>query len=188
MTHHKQLVKPGVVLVSQPFMDDPSFKRSVVLLCDHNDEGSVGFVLNKPINMKVNDLVADFPDAPQFDVYYGGPVSRDTIHYVHNVGDLLEDSVEINKGLYWGGNFDKMKFLIDSNLIQPFNVRFFVGYSGWSAGQLPEEMDRGSWIVGKMDQNYAFKNQDSVLWKEVLDNKGDQYSVIARMPDNSHNN
>lgn len=175
--------KTGDVLLAEPFMLDPHFKRGVVLLCDHTiEEGSVGFILNKPISSKVNELINDFPD---FDahIYYGGPVATDTIHYIHNVGDLLEESTEIISGVYWGGNFEKLKFLISSELIRPENIRFYVGYSGWSAGQLDEEIKTGSWVISDMHPNYAFKTKPKLLWKKVMKNKGETYTVIAQMPD-----
>lgn len=172
-----------MVLLAQPFMLDPHFKRSSVLLCEHNDEGSLGFIMNKPIDLTVDRLVGDFPE---FDsqVFYGGPVATDTLHYVHNVGDLLEDSIKVSSGVYWGGNFDKLKFLIESELIKPNNIRFFVGYSGWSEGQLIEEMEYGSWVVAEMHANYLFKASSKRLWNKIMNNKGDTFSVIAQLPEN----
>lgn len=176
-------IKAGHVLLAEPFMLDPHFRRSVVLICDHSDdEGTVGFILNKPISTQVNDLIEDFPE---FDasLYYGGPVSTDTIHYIHNVGELLEESIEVIPGLYWGGNFEKLKFLISSKLIEEKNIRFFVGYSGWSEGQLKGELKTQSWVVSHMHPNYAFKSKSSSLWRQVMKNKGKTFSVIAQMPD-----
>ncbi|MEM9822310.1 MAG: YqgE/AlgH family protein [Bacteroidota bacterium] len=168
--------------MAEPFMLDPNFKRSVVLLCEHETDGSLGFILNKSLDMKINDLITDFPD---FDarVYYGGPVQTDTIHYIHNVGDLLENSNEIVPGVFWGGDFDKLKFLVSSKLIEPHNIRFFVGYSGWTVGQLKDEMRFGSWVLGEMNSNYLFRTEPDGLWQQAMEHKGDSYSVIAQMPD-----
>lgn len=175
-------VSSGKILLAEPFMIDPNFKRSAVLLCEHTEQGSIGFIINKPLEMKIGELIEDFPEF-ESEVLYGGPVQTDTIHYIHNVGDLLEDSRKIADGVYWGGNFEKLKFLITSELIQPKNIRFFVGYSGWSDGQLKDEMGYGSWIVGNMDANYLFKTQSWKVWKHALQHKGNTYSVIAQMPD-----
>ncbi len=185
MTQKK--VKTGDVLLSEPFMLDSNFRRSAVLLCDHNDEGSLGFILNKRLDMRVDELIADFPEfnAP---VYYGGPVQTDTIHYVHNMGDLLEESHPVSEGVWWGGNFEKLKFLITSELILPKNIRFFVGYSGWTEGQLEEEMDLKSWVVAGMHPNYLFKSKPGKLWEQIMSNKGDTYAVIATLPDGSTHN
>lgn len=182
MTFIKKQIQKGKVLIAEPFMLDPNFKRGVILLCEHEKEGSIGFILNKSLDMGVSDLIADFPDF-EASVYYGGPVQKDTIHYIHNVGDLLENSNQICPGVYWGGDFEKLKFLIRSQLIEPKNIRFFIGYSGWSETQLEDEIEIGSWVLGDMDANYLFKNKPLSLWKKALQNKGDTYSVIAQMPD-----
>ncbi len=176
------LVNSGKILLSEPFMLDPNFKRSVILLCEHQKEGSLGFIINKSLNMQIGDLIADFPEFDSI-VQYGGPVQTDTIHYIHNVGDLLEDSHEVSKGVFWGGSFEKLKFLISSELVKPKNIRFFIGYSGWSTGQLAEEMNVGSWMTADMDANYIFKSELDNLWKEILENKGNTYSVIAQLPE-----
>lgn len=175
-------VKSGKVLLAEPFMLDQNFKRSAVLLCEHNEEGSVGFIMNKPLKMNVDELVEDFPEFNS-EVFFGGPVQTDTIHYVHNVGDLLEGSRLVVDGIYWGGDFDKLKFLITSKLILPENIRFFVGYSGWSEGQLNDEMVYGSWVLADMHANYLFKSKPKNLWKQVMYNKGNAYTVIAQMPE-----
>jgi len=178
----KSLIKSGQILLAEPFMQDPYFRRAVVLLCEHHEEGSLGFILNKSIDMGVNDLMSEFP---RFDaeVFYGGPVQTDTLHYVHNLGDLLDESVKVADGVWWGGDFDKLKFLITNGLAEPANIRFFVGYSGWSGGQLGEEMEYESWVAAPMDANYVFKTQPARLWSQVMYNKGDIYEIIADMPE-----
>jgi len=109
-------------------------------------------------------------------------------NYIHNVGDLLEGSIEITRGVYWGGHFEKLKFLIESELIKPKNIRFFLGYSGWDAGQLYNEIDTGSWIIEEMHANYIFKESSEKLWKQILINKGNTYSVIAQIKDSTRVN
>ena len=163
-------------------MLDPYFRRAVVLLCEHHDQGSTGFILNKTIDMNVNDLMVDFPDFDA-EIFYGGPVQTDTLHYVHNVGDLLEDSVKIAEGVWWGGDFETLKFLVSSQLITSDNIRFFVGYSGWSGGQLEDEMEIGSWVPADMDANYLFQTKPTQLWSKVMYNKGDLYEIISDMPE-----
>ncbi len=180
-------ISSGKILISQPFMEDPQFRQSVIVMCEHNSDGSLGFVMNKPLNMKINELVQDFPEQ-EHDVYFGGPVSTDTIHYVHRLGDLLEDSLEICKGVYWGGDFNKLKFLISTDIVKAHDIRFFVGYSGWSQGQLQEELNGNSWFVGDMDPNYIFKLKSEEIWQDALKNKGNTYTVIAQMNKGFSNN
>jgi len=182
-----QKIKKGRMLLAEPFMLDPNFRRAVILLCEHEMDGSLGFILNKPLEMTVNELIADFPefDAP---VFYGGPVQTDTIHYIHNSGDLLEGSKRIGKDVFWGGNFDQLKTLIKSGLIESSDIRFFVGYAGWDFGQLEEEMKMRSWVVARMEANYIFKNKIKKLWQDVMRKKGDAYSVIAQMSETTVSN
>ncbi len=181
----QRIISAGQILLAEPFMQDPNFKRAAVLLCEHTDDGSLGFVLNRPIDMQINDLIVSFPgfDCP---VYYGGPVATDTIHFMHNVGDLLEGSQKISDGVWWGGEFDKLKFLVESDMIQPHNVRFYVGYTGWSGGQLKEEMKSGSWVIADLDANYVFKAPSTELWEQIMNDKGDRYTVISQVPDNAN--
>lgn len=175
-------IKRGKVLLAEPFMLDPNFKRAAVILCEHDEEGSVGFIMNKPLDIRIDELIEDFPDFDS-EVSLGGPVQTDTIHYIHNVGDLLDGSSKVVDGVYWGGDFDKLKFLISQELILPHNIRFFVGYSGWSEGQLADELGYGSWLVADMDANYLFKSKADYLWTQVMYNKGNAYTVIAHMPE-----
>jgi putative transcriptional regulator len=177
------MVNIGKILLAEPFMLDPNFTRSAILLCDHNsEEGSIGFILNKPLQTNIDELIEDFP-AFESEVFFGGPVQTDTIHYIHRVGDLLDDSIEISRGVYWGGDFDKLKFLVNSQLIQPHQIRFFVGYSGWSEGQLRSEMSYGSWLLADMNANYIFKFRPEELWQTIMYNKGNAYTVLAQLPE-----
>ncbi len=176
-------LKKGNILIAEPFMEDGNFKRSVICICDHHKvDGTVGFILNRKMNTRLSELIQEISTEEVFDIYYGGPVAVDTIHYIHNVGDLIEDSIQVSRGVFWGGDFEKLKFLINSEMIKPSNIRFYIGYTGWSAGQLEEELKTGSWVVSKIDPNYIFKSPSRQLWKQTMTNKGDRYSVIAQMP------
>jgi putative transcriptional regulator len=178
----KSLIKGGQILLSEPFMMDPHFKRSVIFLCEHDKEGSLGFILNKGIDVRLNELLPEFPifDA---EVFYGGPVQTDTLNYIHNVGHLFDDSYPIGKGIWMGGDFLKLQALVENQLIEPHNIRFFVGYSGWSGGQLEEELEDGSWVTAPLDLNYVFNSKPDKLWSKIMYNKGDLFEIISGMPD-----
>ena len=163
-------------------MMDANFKRTAILLCDHRPDGTVGFILNRPLNMKINQLVSEFPEFDS-EVYFGGPVATDTIHYIHTAGEVIDNSIKVASGIYWGGDFEKLKFLIQAELVKPENIRFFVGYSGWDEGQLADELQVGSWFVTDMHANYLFKSHPSLLWQQITHNIGKNYTVIAQMPD-----
>lgn len=175
-------ITSGNVLLAEPFMMDPNFRRAAVLLCEHGEEGTVGFIMNRRLSMQVDELIEDFPEFNGY-VYYGGPVQTDTIHYIHNVGELLDESQYVSDGVYWGGDFTKLKVLIRQQLIQPKDIRFFAGYAGWSEGQLLDEMSYGSWVVADMDANYLFNSDPSGLWRKVMENISSTFGVIGRIPD-----
>ena len=172
-------LETGRILVAEPFLQDPNFRRGVVLLCDHQDDGSFGFILNKPSDMGINDLIANFPDFKS-DVYYGGPVQTDTIHYLHTKGDILPNSIEVLNGVYWGGDFEVLKDFIRNDRIKSEDIRFYVGYAGWSAGQLKSEKDYHSWMTVDGHIDYVF-SENKKLWKEILEKEGGTYGIIAHM-------
>ncbi len=175
-------IKAGKILIAEPFLIDSNFKRSVVLICEHHDLGTTGLTLTKPVHVKINDLIPDFPES-KAQVFIGGPVETDSLFFLHNVGDMLDGSIEVSQGVFWGGDFEKLGFLMENGVIKDNNIKFFLGYSGWSEGQLDEELEDQAWIVDEMDANYLFKVKPIVLWQTVLHNKGDRYTVIAQIPD-----
>lgn len=132
--------------------------------------------------MQINELLGDFPEFDA-EVYFGGPVQTDTIHYIHNLGDKLADSQYVCDGVYWGGDFEKLKFLIETQQVDASNIRFFVGYSGWGASQLAGELNTGSWIVGAAQEQYVLHDSPEELWNKVLSDKGNLYGVIGTIPD-----
>ena len=182
MATDTKIPEPGSVLLSEPFMPDVNFKRSVVLLCEHQEEGSVGFILNRPLGIKINEAIESFP---HFDaeLFLGGPVQTDTLHYIHRLPEVIEGSVEVIPGLYWGGNFENIKILIETNQITPDDIRFFLGYSGWGEGQLQDEMKERSWIVSQTDPTTIFDHDIENLWKHVLQNMGGQYQIMSNFPE-----
>lgn len=177
-------LKKGRLLVAEPLvLGDASFSRSVVLLAEHTEEGSVGFIINKPLRYTISDLIPDI--GANFRIYNGGPVEQDNLYFLHNVPDLIPDSIEISLGVYWGGDFDLLSKLINSKQIKKDNIRFFLGYTGWSAGQLESEMHANSWIVA--DNIYEKKilgKSATDFWKEKLLELGGDYAMWSNAPEN----
>ena len=141
---NKMKPQAGSILISAPFLRDYHFARSVVLLVEHNDEGSMGIVLNKKFNYQINldELVPELEFMPKIPVYKGGPVSRDILFYLHTLHEL-EGAVSLGNGLYLNGNFDQLKqYILDGNPVEGV-IRFFTGYAGWDAGQLEKEIEAG---------------------------------------------
>lgn len=173
----------GRLLISEPLSMDPFFKRTVVLLCEHNDEGSFGFVINRYLEVELNEIIDNFPN---FDgqVSVGGPVQRDNLFYIHTLGDVVEHSIPVKDGLHMGGDFEVIKGLVIAGKIQPDQIRFFVGYSGWDAGQLATEMDGNSWIVGEAEIPMIMNPEaNEQVWAETLKNMGKQYEILSNFPE-----
>lgn len=183
MDREESPVNKGNLLIAEPYMLDPNFKRSVVLMTFNvEEEGSFGFILNKPTDKKLNDFLETSVEV-DMPLFFGGPIQLDAIHYLHRAGHLLEDSVEVAKGLYWGGNFDQLRVLMREQLIKESDIRFFIGFSSWEASQLNDELAEGSWIVSSYDENYLFNTKSEQLWAKVLSDMGAHYSVMADIPD-----
>lgn len=181
-------LEKGCFLISQPFMVEGNFRRTVIYLAEYNKDGALGFIINRPLDYNADELMADFPEFKD-SAYFGGPVATNTIQYVHKSGDILDESIEIKEGIYWGGNFEKLKFLIEEKLITPSSLKFYVGYSGWSSGQLEDELKHGSWIVAPSDANFMFNNKnESKTWSKVLEYLGENYEIIAQMPESFYSN
>ncbi len=174
----------GQLLLSEPFMFDENFRRTVVLVCEHTVEnGTVGLILNKPINLRLNDVVEGFP-AFNGKIFLGGPVGTDTMQFLHCLGGKIENSLKLTDNLYWGGNFEQLKELMTKGEIQPYEVRFFLGYSGWSAGQLEEEMKDNAWIVTQATSGHIFSTPFDNLWKSTMKDMGGIYNTMAGYPEN----
>ena len=172
-------IEIGDLLLAEPFMKDPLFKRTVVLVCDHSNDGTFGLALNRRSEFKLNEVI-DFPEFDAF-VYHGGPVNPDTLHFIHKYGDLIEGAKPLRGDISWSGNFDQVKMLAEQKLISPSGIRFFVGYSGWGAGQLAAEMQENSWIVAKNFERVL--TNDHELWKRVLHTLGGEYPLMANFPE-----
>jgi putative transcriptional regulator len=173
----------GRLLLSEPLMGDYYFGRSVVLLAEHNEEGSFGIVLNKPLDGSFNEIVKDFPD---FDgkLFVGGPVETESLFFIHTVGDAIEGSLEIGKGLYWGGDIEIVKEMILLNAITSKDIRFSVGYSGWSPKQLEGELKRNSWVVSKDLNKSILTIKPEDMWTKLLAPMGDEYKHWPKFPTN----
>jgi putative transcriptional regulator len=172
---------PGVLLIADPFLKDNHFSRTVVLLCEHKEKGSLGFVINKRIEHTLDDL---FPSAKGLvlPVYFGGPVQMDTIHFIHSYPNVIPGSHRLGDGVYWGGNFETTLSLLKSGDIDPGRIRFMLGYSGWSEGQLDGELKGKSWLTVQASRNVVFLRQTEEIWKESIRLLGSDYELLVNYP------
>lgn len=172
----------GCLLISEPFLADKSFSRSVIYLCDHDENGSWGFVLNNPLNNVFSDF---FPDEglAELPLYSGGPVDPMMLFYVNRLEDPIDQSTEIVEGLAIGGDFEQLKLRLKASPELVKDIRLFLGYSGWSPGQLQNEVDEKTWIVmNPTSDEIIFTPSDHELWKELLSKLGGKFKVMSGFP------
>ncbi len=173
----------GNLLIAEPsILGDLSFNRSVILLADHSETGSVGFILNKPLNYTLMDLIPEI-DKP-ITVYNGGPVEQDNLYFIHTVPDMIPNSIEISNGIYWGGDFSTVISSLNDGVLSEGKVRFFLGYSGWDANQLLDELNANSWILSEnIYEASIIEKSDNGFWKEKMLELGGEYSIWSNAPE-----
>ncbi|MFT6204629.1 MAG: putative transcriptional regulator [Spirosomataceae bacterium] len=170
----------GKLLISEPFINDNNFDRTVILLCEHNENGSFGLVLNQEMPLKLSDIIeSNYSEQP---IFTGGPVEQNTLHFLHRLGSEVAQTVEVTENVYWGGNFDYVKTMLNFQNQPHSDVRLFVGYSGWEPGQLQNEINRNSWYISNADAALVFDTPAKSVWRETLRRMGGNYRVISNYP------
>ncbi|NLA50239.1 MAG: YqgE/AlgH family protein [Bacteroidales bacterium] len=177
-----KIPEKGKILISEPFLPDTFFNRTIVYLTEHNTEGSVGFILNKKLDIKVSDAISGFDDWNGF-LNMGGPVAPDTLHYLHGLGDLITRSVKVDEGIWWGGDIDIIREMVASRSLTASQIRFFLGYSGWSAGQLERELRENSWVIARVPAEIILDDHINMSWKRVLRGLKNKYRIWAEFPE-----
>ena len=177
---NRKKVEIGNILIAEPFLQGKYFSRSVIFMVEHDEKGSIGFVLNKPMAYTTSDLVTELAGL-EYPVYIGGPVEQNQLYYLHNHAEV-EDALQIVPRIYWAGVFSKLTRLLQEGKIQPGEVRFFAGYSGWDAGQLDRELDENSWMVGDITPARFFEIPNDNLWEASMSGLGGRYRIWANFP------
>jgi len=175
----------GHLLIAEPsIIGDVSFNRSVVLLAEYNSKnGSVGFILNKPLPYKLKDFIPEVDS--NLKVYNGGPVEQDNLYFIHSIPDLIPGSIEISNGIYWGGDFTAITHLLKSDSLKDDQIRFFLGYSGWGNKQLEEELQVNSWVVvPNIYKKNIIGNLNDDIWKKKMIEFGGDYMLWSNAPEN----
>jgi putative transcriptional regulator len=172
---------PGILLIADPFLKDPNFLRTVVFLCENKDEGSFGFVLNRKYENTLDELLPD-AEGHKLPVFYGGPVQADSIHFLHQYPREIPGGVEVMKGVYWGGDFEKAVEFIKTGNSYPDKIRFYIGYSGWSNGQLEEEIEEKTWLTVAATPALVFDTNHDQIWKQSLKELGGDYEMMIHFP------
>lgn len=171
----------GKILISEPFLRDATFGRSVILLVDHTEEGSMGLVMNKQLPLLLNDIISEFKYLDEIPLYKGGPVATDTLFFLHTLDDI-PGSISICNGLYLNGDFTLIKrYILQGNKVDGC-IRFFLGYSGWESEQLATELKENTWIVSEEDKSYLMKDNIKEMWRKALERLGSKYEAWSRFP------
>jgi len=177
----------GKILISEPFLSDIFFNKSIVYLTDHNSEGSIGFILNRQLDLKISDALEGFEKSETL-LNMGGPVATDTLHYLHSLGKIIPNSIEINNNIFWGGDIDAIRYAIRTGKAAPNQIKFFLGYSGWTAGQLEMELDENSWVIVPTRHDLVMNNYGENAWKQALRGLNKKYRIWADFPDSPEMN
>ncbi len=175
-------IEQGKLIIAEPFLHDPYFKRAVVLLTEHSKKGTMGFVINSPSDLKISDAIKDFPKV-DLKVFIGGPVDQDVVFYIHSFGEKVPNSIKIRKGVYWGGDFSKIQEFAKENRLNDDNIRFFVGYAGWGPSQIRDEMKRNAWFIYSCKSQYVFYKKPKRLWGKILRDNKSPFSLLSKFPD-----
>ena len=172
----------GTLLIAPPMMQDPNFRRSVVLLCEHGVDGSFGLILNRAISTQLADVVEGM-NLYEGPLCMGGPVQPNTLHVLHRLGSRVGESIEVIDEVFWGGDFEIIQQLVENEKTSAGEIRFFLGYAGWSPGQLDMEIEQDGWILAPPDESFIFPEDPEALWTTILRKMGGEYALLANFPD-----
>lgn len=182
--------KRGDLLIAEPLLDEPYFKRSVVVLLDDDpDGGQIGLVLNRSTPVNLQDLFPDWKSASKIRVYCGGPVEADRLFMLHSLPERFPDSMEISPGLYVGAKLDDVIDYINNESPTGEGIRFFLGYSGWTKGQLTSEILRNTWALCAAPQaKDLLIGAEDEYWRKSVERLGKKYRSWLIVPsDPSYN-
>jgi len=139
----------GTILKSTSLLNDTIFENATILIIEHNENGAVGFVINRPFDRKLNDL-EEFKHSIPFNLHDGGPVDREHLFFIHQRPDLIKDGVHVHDNIYFGGDFKTAVKLINEHMLTETDIKIFIGYCGWDAHELEAEITEGSWNIGSV--------------------------------------
>ena len=180
----KNEIQVGTILIAKPFMEDKRFEKTIILITEHNKNGTIGFVLNKETLVNIDEIIPDFPKL-NVKIKSGGPVEKNSLFFIHTYPDLINNSQEIKNGIFWGGEITDVIRGLENGEITTSQIGFFVGYAGWEKNQLKSEIKEGSWIIHKLDLT---KFNENINWSDLLIEINKEYEVWATAPSDFHLN
>lgn len=150
-------LKQGIFIHSTPLLNDTIFEQAVIFIAEYNEKGALGFIINKSFGRTLNEL-EEFKSAIPFPIYEGGPVDQEHLYFVHQRPDVIDDAALITDGMYLGGNFEKVVQYINNRILTTVDIKIFIGYCGWDAGELEAEIEEGSWTLQEGTTEEVFMN------------------------------
>jgi putative transcriptional regulator len=174
-------IESGMLLIAEPFLKDPNFQRTVVLLCEHETTGSFGITINRVLDEKVTNFLEGIGNH-ELPLFEGGPVGLDQLHFLHRLPFQIPGGKKIAENIFWGGDLDAAKYLINSGKVGNDAIRFFIGYAGWESGQLKQEMKEKSWLTVQATEEIVFLNDARSMWKAAVKALGDGYIEMINYP------
>lgn len=174
----------GTLLISSPRLLDPNFMHTVVLLCEHTAEGSYGVIVNRPGKLTVADLHSDneLLEGRRDRLWMGGPVQLETVQLVHRLGPGIPGSMHVVDDVHLGGDPAVIRRSLEKRQEGRELVRFVLGYSGWGAGQLEQELAEGAWVVTPASEELIFDARPDTLWRRALRRLGGAWAGLADEP------
>lgn len=185
MTTDNIKIHTGDLLVASPLLSDPNFSRSVILILDKNiEQGYLGLVLNRQLNLSIEDLLNISDDQRDIPVYSGGPVDLQRLFWLHSLGpEKISDSIEILPGIYIGGRLEDLQRYIESEDYSGLTFRLYLGYCGWTKGQLEQEIEHNVWAVNSLpDPEAILTADDETYWRENVKALGPSYRHWLLLP------
>ena len=187
LTRLDKITKGCLLLADPNIINDPYFNRTVILITENSEDEVVGFIINKPLEYNFEDIFSGM--GKDYIIYNGGPVNKDNLYYIHNLPDLIPNSIKVSDNLFWGGDCSNVKNLIKDNKIGSNNIRFFSGYSGWTLSQLNNEIKEKSWIIiNNRFNDKILKLKTNEFWKEEIKKLGNDYKIWSNAPENPNLN
>ena len=173
--------KEGRLLIADPSLNESVFFKSVIILTHHTKNESIGLILNKPTKIKLHHVIDGIPES-KFKLYLGGPVEKNSLHFIHTLGNNIPGAKQLTNNIYWGGDINTIIDLVKNKKLSNNNIRFFIGYSGWDEKQLNTEIREESWIVNETKEIYWNKYKSKDIWKELIKKQKSKYAIWANLP------
>ena len=174
----KNEITTGTILISKPFMEDKRFEKTVILITEHNENGSIGFILNKNNSVDILDFIPSL-HKQSIIIKEGGPVDKNNLFFIHKHPDLINNCFKIKDGYFWGGDINDLVEGMNRDEIKTNEILFFTGYAGWEKNQLSQEINEGSWIV---QNTHLEMLEDPINWSKLLIEINEEFEVWTTAP------